>query len=149
MVERLSARETKILEKHASQDQRQMTTAVHTMLRDYAGASWPTMNHKGRMAQLERKLGFGHRRVRSLYQNEPGVSVRAEEAARIAELVASREEASRAEDRALAQRVAELEATLALVVAALDRDEVASRRLAARAEVIGSHTVSSGAHGRR
>lgn len=53
---------------------------AHDILREYAGRRWPTLNHKGRIARLAGVLGLGHRRVRSLYQNEPGLRVHADEA---------------------------------------------------------------------
>ena len=81
-------------------------------LRDFAGREWPALNHKGRMVQLARRLGLGHRRVRSIYQNEPGVALRADEAAAIAAL---RQEQRQTDDeyQALASRIARLEALYA------------------------------------
>lgn len=87
-------------------------TDVSIALRDYAGRTWPTLNHKGRMAQLARRLGLGHRRVRSIYQNEPGVALRAEEASAIAALRQEQESTTDAY-LALETRVARLEAYLA------------------------------------
>lgn len=85
-------------------------------LREYAGLTWPTMNHKGRMAQLARRLGLGHRRIRAIYQNEPGVALRADEAAAIAAL--------RQEQRAAEHDYADLESRLARLEAFLtQRDE--------------------------
>lgn len=92
---------------------------------------WPTMNNKGRMAMLARLLGFGHRRIRSLYQNEPGVSIRADEAARIAELDAgATEEATRAalSTQFLEARFAALEAEVADLRAQLARAALAEPR---------------------
>lgn len=82
-------------------------------LRDFAGREWPALNHKGRMVQLARRLGLGHRRVRSIYQNEPGVALRADEAAAIAAL---RQEQRQTDDeyQALEARLARLEAYLRL-----------------------------------
>lgn len=86
-----------------------MSASAQTMLREYAGVRWPTLNHKGRMARLASQLRMGHRRVRSLYQNEPGVSLRADEMAAIEAL---REEANRNEFQDLQARIARLEAAL-------------------------------------
>lgn len=108
-----------------------MTVAVHTTLRDYAAMRWPTINHKGRMTMLARMLGFGHRRIRSLYQNEPGVSIRAEEAARIAELDArAKQEATRADlsSQFLEARFAALGAEVADLRAQLARASLAGDR---------------------
>lgn len=86
-----------------------MSASAQIIMRDYAAIQWPTMNHKGRIAQLARSLSFGHRRVRALYQNEVGVSVRADEMAAIEAL---REEANRDEFQVLQARIARLEAAL-------------------------------------
>ena len=53
---------------------------VSFALREFAGLEWPTLNHKGRMAAPARRLNIGFRRVRSIYQNEDGVALRADEA---------------------------------------------------------------------
>lgn len=84
-----------------------MSAAAQTMMRDYAAIEWPRLNHKGRMAKLAKALGFGHRRVRALYQNEEGVSVRADEMAVIEALAEARHEY-----RDLAQLAASLQALL-------------------------------------
>lgn len=60
--------------------------SVAQTLRQYAGTRWPTLNHKGRMSRLAGELRFGFRRVRSLYQDEPGVRLRADEQASIERL---------------------------------------------------------------
>lgn len=97
----------------SSRERNDMSASAQFILRDYAGARWPTLNHKGRMARLAGVLGLGHRRVRSIYQNEEGVSLRADEMAAIAAL--RREKAddavrsSQAEYRALEARIAALE----------------------------------------
>lgn len=45
-------------------------------LRSYAARRWPGHPHKGRIVELARVLGWRHRRVRSLYHNEPGLTLR-------------------------------------------------------------------------
>lgn len=92
-----------------------MSATAQVLLRDYAGNRWPTLNHKGRMSRLAGHLGFGHRRVRALYQNEDGVRVRADEMAAIQALRQKQrlvEEANRDDFQALQARIARLEAAL-------------------------------------
>lgn len=96
------------MEKCSSTEREQVSASVQTMMRDYAAIEWPELNHKGRMAQLARTLGFGHRRTRALYQNEWGVRVRADEMAALEQL--TRE--ARHEYRDLAQLAASLQALL-------------------------------------
>jgi hypothetical protein len=91
-----------------------MSANAQTMMREYAAVRWPTMNHKGRIARLAGVLGFGHRRTRSLYQNELGVSLRADELAAIAALRRGDED-NRNDFQDLQSRVARLEAALAAV----------------------------------
>lgn len=91
----------------------QMSIDASMTMREYAGRRWPTMNHKGRMNRLASILGLGHRRVRSIYQNEAGVRLRADEMAAIQALrVRKIEEANRDDFAALQDRVARLEAAL-------------------------------------
>lgn len=86
-----------------------MTAAAQADLRSYARKRWPTLNHKGRISRLYDDLkGWSRRRVRSIYNNEKGVSLRAEEQAAIAEL----QRKARDEHRTLEQRIAALEARL-------------------------------------
>lgn len=98
----------------------EVSASAQIMLRDYASNRWPSLNHKARIGRLSGVLGFTPRRVRSLYQNEPGVRLRADEMAAIAALRREREEAenvraSQAEYRALETRIASLEALFAAV----------------------------------
>lgn len=112
---------------------REVTAALATELRTYAGRRWPTANHKWRKARLASLLGMNERRVKSLYEADPLARIRHDEAVRIDALIgAEPEETSGREDRLLAQRVAELEAQLATVVAALARDEMAAGGMAPR-----------------
>ncbi len=90
-----------------------MPASVQLMMRDYAAVRWPTLNHKGRMARLAGVLGFGHRRVKSLYCAELGTAVRADEYAAIAALHQRKiEEANRDDFQDLQARIARLEAAL-------------------------------------
>lgn len=94
-------------------DREAMSASAQTMLREYAAFRWPLMNHKGRMAKLAHVLNLTHRRVVSLYKNEPGVSLRADEMAAIEALRnAKAEEANRHEFEDLQARIARLEAAL-------------------------------------
>jgi len=90
-----------------------MTTAAQATMREYAGLRWPTLNHKGRISRLSGVLNIGHRRVRSLYHNEPGVRLRADEAAAIEALRLNKIEGANRDDfQALQARIARLEAAL-------------------------------------
>jgi len=90
-----------------------MSDTAQIILRDYAVHRWPSLNHKGRIARLAGHLQMGHRRIRSLYQNEFGVRVRADEMAAIEALRQSKiEEANRNDLQDLQARIARLEAAL-------------------------------------
>jgi len=92
------------MEKRSSE--RDMSSTAQFALREYAGNRWPTLNHKGRIARLAGHLGFGHRRLRSLYQNEPGVRLRADEMAAIEGLQHTKlDEANRNDFQALQARI--------------------------------------------
>lgn len=91
-----------------------MTVAAHNILREYAADRWPTLNHKGRISRLAGTLRWGFRRVRSLYNNEQGVRVRADEMAALEGLkLTPLQEANIHDFQALQDRVARLEALLA------------------------------------
>lgn len=106
-----------------------MSATAQTMMRDYAGTRWPSLNHKGRMSRLAGVLGFGHRRVRSIYQNEPGLSLRADEMAAIAALRTRKiEEANRNDFQALQARIARLEAALFAQDESFHHEQVAALR---------------------
>lgn len=90
-----------------------MSATAQLLLRDYAGQRWPSLNHKGRMSRLADVLKMGHRRIRSLYQAELGVSIRADEMAAIQSLQERKiEEANRNDLQDLQARIARLEAAL-------------------------------------
>lgn len=107
---------------------REVTAALATDLRVFAGRKWPTMNHKWRKARLASLLGMTERRVKSIYEAEETARLRADEEARIKALIGQKEEA----DEALSHRIAELEAQVAILVAALARDEMAATRTSVR-----------------
>ena len=87
---------------------RDMSITAHADLRNYAATSWPNLNHKGRLRELCRELSWNARRVRAVYNAEPGVSLRANEQADINTLI----RAAQDEHRDLAERIARLEALL-------------------------------------
>ncbi len=129
-------------------DRIEVSASAQIMLRDYAGDRWPSLNHKGRMGRLASALGFTPRRVRSLYQNEPGVRLHADEMAAIAKLRHEREEAknvraSQAEYRALEARIAALEA----LFAAGDEEHGRPYLDAIRAAAFGNGGVAAGGVG--
>ena len=103
---------------------REVTTAVATDLRIYAGRRWPTMNHKWRKARLASLLGMNERRVKSIYEAEQTARLRSDEEAKIKALLGQKEEADAA-DIALAERIAHLEAQVAAMAALLAGEEVA------------------------
>lgn len=128
---------------------REVTVEVAADLRIYAGQRWPTMNHKWRKARLASLLGMNERRVKSIYEAEQTARLRVDEEARIKALIGAKEDASAAADRALAERVAELEAQLAIVIAALARDEMAESSMATRGKGRTPHFEGGGPSGRR
>lgn len=106
-----------------------MSATAQAMMREYAGLRWPTLNHKGRIARLSSALGLGHRRTRSIYQNEPGVALRADEMAAIERLRQDRiEEANRDDFQALQARIARLEAALFQSDEEFHHDQMAALR---------------------
>lgn len=93
-----------------------MSAEAQSMLRDYAGSRWPSLNHKGRITRLAGVLNLGFRRARSLYQNEPGARIRADEMAAIDALRQTQIEEGNSNDfMVLQERIARLEAMLAKV----------------------------------
>lgn len=126
-----------------------MTTAVATDLRIYAGQRWPTMNHKWRKARLASLLGMNERRVKSIYEAEQTARLRVDEEARIKALLGQKENADAAADKALADRIAELEAQVAFLVAALAGDELAARGNAPRGQGRAALAAGGGTSGRR
>jgi hypothetical protein len=121
-----------MLEFRSKDERNEMSATAQTMMRDYAGTRWPSLNHKGRMSRLAGVLGFGHRRVRSIYQNEPGLSLRADEMAAIAALREQKiEEANRNAFQDLQARIARLEAALFAQDEEFHHEQVAAFRAAA------------------
>lgn len=120
----MAAREDKKLA-NAPKGEVGIVTAIATDLRVYAGIRWPTMNHKWRKARLASLLGMNERRVKSIYEAEHTARLRADEEARIKALLGQKEAAD-VEDQAIAERIADLEAQVAFLVAALAGDELAA-----------------------
>lgn len=117
-------RDANQLSKFAKKE-RAVTAALADDLRAYAVKRWPTMNHEWRKAKLASLLNMRLRRVRSFWDAEETLSPRQFEVDAINSLIGAEEEIARVEaDRALAERVAELEAQLAVVMAALAGDQV-------------------------
>lgn len=133
---------------------REVTAVLADDLRAFAGRKWPTMNHKWRKARLASLLGLSERRIKSIYEAEQTARLRADEEAKITALIGQKEEAdAHAEaDRALAERLAELEAQVAFLVEALARETLAaqsgpaSRTVRAHARKGSSAARSSSAH---
>ena len=70
-----------------------MTFVAHSDLREFSALKWPLLNHKGRQRELAKRLPqWSERRVRAVYNAEPGVSLRADEQADIQQLTAARHE---------------------------------------------------------
>src|SRR5690606_6385386 len=104
------------MEKLARKDGSEMHALAdnaQNILRGYAADRWPALNHKGRISRLAGTLRWGFRRVRSLYNNEQGVRVRADEMAALEGLkLTPIQEANIHDFQALQERVARLEAML-------------------------------------
>jgi hypothetical protein len=130
----MPASEDKKLGIQDKREAREVSATLANDLRVFAGRKWPTMNHKWRKARLAALLGMSERRVKSLYEADENARLRVDEEARIKALLGQKEIAD-AEDKALAQRIAELEAQVAALVSALARDEVEARRPQARREI--------------
>lgn len=119
-------RDANQLSKFAKKE-RDVTAALADDLRAYAVKRWPTMNHEWRKAKIASLLNMKVRRVRSYWDGEESLSPRQQEVEAIKSLIGAEEEKAREEaDRALAKRVAELEAQLAFVMAALASDTMAT-----------------------
>ena len=104
-----------------------MTAALANDLRTYAVKRWPTMNHEWRKAKLASMLNMKVRRVRSYWDAEENMSPRLSEVEAIKALIKSKEAADDADD-ALARRIADLEAQVAILAAAIAREALASSR---------------------
>ena len=92
---------------------------VQGTLREYACMRWPSLNHKGRIWRLKDVLKWTERRTRALYNNEPGMRLRADEMAAIEALgkLGATNELSE-----LRGRIARLEAALAVLDPAFCRE---------------------------
>ena len=116
-------------------------TAAQTDLRMFAASEWPNLNHKGRLRELAKALpSWTSRRVRSVYNAEQGVSLRAGEKADIEALT---DKENQDDFMALQARVARLEAALAVVDEAFFDPQMAAYRQAVhggRGEDVASET---------
>lgn len=130
----------------SKQDNTEMSATATMTMRDYAGREWPAESHKARITRLARKLGWGHRRTRSLYNGEP-VALRADEFARLQQLTEARNE-----QRELAQLASSLYALLYGPEADYYRPQVDAIRAALVPQGSGFASQGSGAgagdHGR-
>jgi hypothetical protein len=118
-----------LLDFSSKHERKTMSDTAQMILRDYAIHRWPSLNHKGRMSRLAGQLKMGHRRIRSLYQNEFGVRLRADEMAAIEALQQSKiEEANRNDLQDLQARIARLEAALFASDESFHREQVAALR---------------------
>ena len=124
-----------------------MNAVAHDILREYAGRRWPSMNHKGRISRLAGHLGLGHRRVRSLYQNEPGVRMRADEAEIIKALKGQTQDA--VEDRDFAERLRALEEQISALRSEMAGAQVEGQSATTARPFRGQEGRSSGSVGRR
>lgn len=107
-----------------------MTAALASDLRTYAVRRWPDMNHEWRKAKLASLLGMKVRRVRSFWDAEETLSPRVAEVEAINNLLGQKEETYDEADRALAARIADLEAEVAALRKALASDQLASQSAA-------------------
>ena len=128
---------------------KKMTVNAASVLREEARFRWPTLQyHQERIWRLRDWLQWSHRRVRSIYNAEDGVSLRGEEALRIEEIRTSQERrkqaAQEASDavrrsqenyRALEARLSALEALYARFDPELVGQHVGAARAFARGEV--------------
>jgi len=106
-----------------------MHAALADDLRAYAGKRWPSGNAKFRKGRLADLLGFTERRVRSFWEAK-AAAPRDYEIAAIKALIGEKEKADALADKALTERIDELEAQVAFLVSALAGDEAAAARAA-------------------
>lgn len=112
---------------------RKMQAALADDLREYAGKRWPSGNAKFRKGRLADLLGFSERRVRS-YWEAKAASPRDHEIEAIKALIGRKEGADVA-DRAIAERLSQVEAELAEVRALLARAQQQMERGTTGAQV--------------
>lgn len=121
--------------------------AISDGLKTYSARRWPTANAKFRKARLADLLGFTERRVRSFWE-KTAASPRDDEIDAINALIGQAEDAHAA-DEALSARLADLEAQVAFLVAALARDEMAAAGASTGGPFASSADRRKGAQGRR
>lgn len=99
----------------------EMNAAAQTLMQDYAFQTWPRANQKYRIWKLSRLLKWTERRTKALWYCEQGISVRAEEMAALEQLKTQEVKNEYAE---LRQRIARLEAALAVQDEAFHRPQI-------------------------
>lgn len=124
--------------------EREVTAALADDLRTYAVKRWPTMNHEWRKAKLASLLGMRVRRVRSYWDAEETLSPREAEVAAIKTLIGQEDT-----DAAFADRIADLEAQVAFLVAAIARDQMAAPSTSAHRQGNGGNSRSPSVPRRR
>lgn len=103
-----------------------LTAALSTDLKTFARRKWPLTTDEWRKDKLASMLRMGRRRIKSLYEGERTARPRFDEVEKIKALIGQeRPHDDAPEDRALAARIAALEAQLAEVRALLAQDELA------------------------
>lgn len=128
----MPATDAKKLGKIAKPEGRVSVATLPNDLRTYARKRWPLDSDSRRKERLAGLLNMTYRRVRSLWENEATASPRGAELERIQALIAAQEEEAHAEaNEALAERVHHLEAQVALLAAALNRQALEQARDAA------------------
>lgn len=106
----------------------ELTAALSAELKTFARQKWPLTTDEWRKDKLASMLRMGRRRVKSLYEGERSARPRFEEVEKIKALIGQgRPHDDAREDRALAARIAALEAQLAEVRALLAQDELADQ----------------------
>ena len=97
-----------------------MNASATEDLRNYATSRWPMDNHKARIWKLKRLLGWNERRVRSVYNGEDGVALRAHEHDELTDLF----EKVTQENADISQSIAELEKAIESQAALIHRLKV-------------------------
>lgn len=118
-----------------------MNAAAQIDLRSFAATKWPALNHKGRLRELARLLPvWTARRVRSVYNGEFGVALRADERADIEAITGEADAVRRSQEayRDLEARIASLEAIYAQLNAQPRGEQLAAPRGGSREHVTGA-----------
>lgn len=70
---------------HRRRDRDDQWSSTSVRVREFTARRWPLMNLKQRIAAAAQELNWSHRRMRSLVNNEPGMTLREVEAEDLAE----------------------------------------------------------------